>query len=1633
MRLIRGGAICTNPELEGRFTKPAACRTISGMALDPVSAIAGWLAEWLGNALVGGVKNVLFGDAQQRAFRRVVASAIDRVIDRLGGDHPDFLADVLAEHRESLESIQHHPDLPTAVSALIASLDDPDDPNRVVPAGFADALVDEINAGILDNGRAGGPLTPLLVQARFAELVGLSGRLQSGLDLILLRQDEIVRVVKAPATVSLFTGSWRSLQEAFLDPTEQREQVQSEPFTGREWLLQEIDDFIATTDRGYFIVQGDAGTGKTAFALWCSGLRQWPIHFSQHSPAARRVGPAVRNLAAQLITAKELHDLAPHGQLPGEADWPSLLYRALAAAAPIVVMVDGLDEAEDQLPNSLAFGLPDDLPCGVHVIVTVRTGGLPHQPRQPMTVCDLNQRVTQQRTDMLAYLAETVQLHLLDQIAEDGMNSEDFISALIGRCGDVWLYLHYVIQELVKNKRRPRDVPTLPAGLEGYYHNTIERFCHDNLDAGWRLPLLATLAVVREPLEPEALANLSGLDNERQVRRFLSGDLRPFCVVTPDGRWSLKHSSFNAYIGQASGVHAAVTANVLDRRLELARHANAAHGRISDFYLTLWGGLDRLLHRLAADPKLAQVDGGYPLRALASHMAAGNRSTDLHRFLASGSEDHNTWYNAHDTAGDAAGFLADVATARRDLDGSSGVSEAERVTWQVRYALTDAAIATHVTNISPVLLAVLVERGRWTIQQALQAIPQMTDGDQQAEALLRLVEKIPDELVRDAWTLAWSLRTRNRITEAAVELIDRLPDDLLDDAVRAVAAHAKERLALRAAARLTRRLPEDRLWNFPFSQMPDMYYKNKMLVMSLQGSAAATAGSDIVSRLARESSEFQRGQDLAEVIPYLPADAFNDVFTMLAQIPAKYRSDPLIALATWAPNERISEVLTLAADGEAVWQRTPPEAQQEPWLLIARAIGRRLTTDQQKSDAISFCLALHTDNGAAALEALALYLDVDAARKGLGRIEQKFESRYYRDDSPAWMVMIGALAALLPVDEARSIVAKYIDVTLRLAEEPELHAAQRISAVAAFVHPDTARMALRFICRLIPLERSWATRLKPDLARFARLMTDDRALLDDAIERTLRPDAWQPPTRLIVLEVLAPHLDDESLDRTLRVLLPGPLEEQCFAAIAALAGTLPANDGTFIAQQAIGQAITISNDRQRVRVLAALAPCLPEPLAVQALEMVAAMTRRVTFPSILDAMDALAPRLPANALARALDALMDTPMFDAEEVKYVTQLMQRLGHDDPTHALSNRFEEPGGGHSSPDRSWIWAIAPFLNRTLAQEALPVARQQRDYARRLSLAALAPRLPHELRDEVAKEALELLDVPPQDPAIKIAVLGRLAAAVMSSELTAACSDAADEVGWTSPDSMQGWQELAWNDLMTHLPNEIIPTALEASTRLHYLASRCKILRPLAPRIPDDQIAAIVAELESAEQGSGYDEQQREYTLVALSSRVLADRDRILTGVLDRMERHQSWYRHGQALLEMIPTASRAIRPRAISIAIAQCFNGSDGGSPGTLTSLLEADELPGALHHAQTIKDKRNRVEATASVLRRAGELPTHHSALPSLHVLTTWPAAITRVELFTLVGASAWWIRRAGGTAGVAATAKAVFEVARWWR
>ncbi|OKI24885.1 hypothetical protein A6A25_33280 [Saccharothrix sp. CB00851] len=172
-----------------------------------------------------------------------------------------------------------------------------------------------------------------------------------------------------------------AVENAVREHRQVTDRVLSKGFTGREWVLAEIDERLAGMSGGYVWVEGDAGVGKTALAAFLVRERGWVGHFAGVSRGATvRVG--LQNLVGQLVRRWALEDIAPGAMVPEWAFTPegfdvvlhAAAKRARVAGSPLVLVVDGADEAE---VDGQPWGLPFVLPDGVFVVGTYRTGHPP--------------------------------------------------------------------------------------------------------------------------------------------------------------------------------------------------------------------------------------------------------------------------------------------------------------------------------------------------------------------------------------------------------------------------------------------------------------------------------------------------------------------------------------------------------------------------------------------------------------------------------------------------------------------------------------------------------------------------------------------------------------------------------------------------------------------------------------------------------------------------------------------------------------------------------------------------------------------------------------------------------------------------------------------------------------------------------------------------------------------------------------------------------------------------------------------------------------------------------------------------------------------------------------------------------
>ena len=497
---------------------------------------------------------------------------------------------------------------------------------------------------------------------------------------------------------------------------------------------------------------------------------------------------ALANLSAQLILEFGLDDQAPGGMLPQWAQTPDGFEALLVVAAdrayelgrPVVLVVDGLDEA-DEPAGSLPFGLPSLLPDGVYVVATYRTGRAPARPDAPSATVRIAKEDQRNLRDIREYLAKAAREDVLATcLAQAGMDAAGFIDLLARRCSGVWVYLRYVLDELRFGQLRPDEISDLPFGLRNYYAYQIRRW---RQDAAWDtglLPLLAILGVAEEPLAAVSLARMAGNIDSAAVQRWCNLIIRPMLTTTRTFnaaapiRYEIYHASFREFLNADYGDPAISSDDQLPYELlvltDELRHATiTAHNRICDIYLTCFGGLDDGLPVLAENLSVAGIDSGYPLRHLAHHLSHADRAADLHALLATenpGASGHlvNTWFGAHDHADSLIRYLDDLARARSDAASATDAyitrgQPASPLGTEVRYALMAASIASYTANISADLLGQLIRTGMWSPQRGLDHARRIADPEGQLEALLVICGHLNTEEQQAALTQAVTAAT----------------------------------------------------------------------------------------------------------------------------------------------------------------------------------------------------------------------------------------------------------------------------------------------------------------------------------------------------------------------------------------------------------------------------------------------------------------------------------------------------------------------------------------------------------------------------------------------------------------------------------------------------------------------------------------------------------------------------------------------------------------------------------------------------------------------------------------------------------------------------------------------------------
>src|SRR6266567_6509149 len=334
-------------------------------------------------------------------------------------------------------------------------------------------------------------------------------------------------------------------------------------FAGRSKEMGDIYDFLQKQRHGYIFVTGLSGYGKTALLanLISRARERYVWYFLNQLDNTHRRKDFLRQMCEQLLVYYQV-PVQSEDDLPDNVDRLEALYSQLLrmplvqADQPLILVIDGIDEAEDEFINDLY--IPRNLPDGKFIIFSARQVeqedsnlkrdyptrlGLSEDKLLPIELKALD------RTGIVALVREAGGN---DMTWADDPTKVDHVERVSE--GDPF-YLHYLIEDIVKGKITLEQIVQMPRGLDHYldswWSQVVNAMDETNLQNLMGILMIAVGPLPRDDLfhlYPEMVWTFDKI--LKQVRRFVFTGKVVSREKGEQVAYSLCHWRFRDYIAQ---------------------------------------------------------------------------------------------------------------------------------------------------------------------------------------------------------------------------------------------------------------------------------------------------------------------------------------------------------------------------------------------------------------------------------------------------------------------------------------------------------------------------------------------------------------------------------------------------------------------------------------------------------------------------------------------------------------------------------------------------------------------------------------------------------------------------------------------------------------------------------------------------------------------------------------------------------------------------------------------------------------------------------------------------------------------------------------------------------------------------
>ena len=239
-------------------------------------------------------------------------------------------------------------------------------------------------------------------------------------------------------------------------------------FVGRQFVFDAFDEFRESRpDRGgVFLIEGDAGVGKTALLTqWAGKDGPHPAYFFRQAEGRTSPQMMLETLFDALAKRYALDETRPEKPETYKDALEGLLKRisgeCLRKRERVLILVDGLDEAEN--PLRAAQLLPKDpLPCGVFFIVSSRPAAGKEDHLGPLL--GAGARHFALRSDDKLNLGD-VQAYVRNQLGEALPAGQG--EALTKATGGIFLLAIFLVEQLTQKNLTISEAMDMAQGWEG--------------------------------------------------------------------------------------------------------------------------------------------------------------------------------------------------------------------------------------------------------------------------------------------------------------------------------------------------------------------------------------------------------------------------------------------------------------------------------------------------------------------------------------------------------------------------------------------------------------------------------------------------------------------------------------------------------------------------------------------------------------------------------------------------------------------------------------------------------------------------------------------------------------------------------------------------------------------------------------------------------------------------------------------------------------------------------------------------------------------------------------------------------------------------------------------------------------